>query len=189
MAALADGGFVIAWRSLGQDGSSYGVYAQRYDADGIAVGGEVLVNTRTSSNQLEPSVAGLSGGGYVVIWQSQFQDGSGRGVYGQIYDASGSAVGAEFRVNETTAGDQDEASVAGLPDGGFVVTWTSASQDGSGDGVYQRRFAADGSPYVFTPTFVEDGAAVTIAPSLQLGDVDSATLAGATVAITDHVAG
>ncbi|MBA5775663.1 hypothetical protein H2509_00830, partial [Stappia sp. F7233] len=32
-------------------------------------------------------------------------------------------------------------------------------------------------------------AAVTIAPSLQLGDVDSATLAGATVAITDHVAG
>ena len=30
----ADGDFVIAWQSDGQDGSSYGVYAQRYTASG-----------------------------------------------------------------------------------------------------------------------------------------------------------
>ena len=31
--ALSDGGFVITWQSLGQDGDGYGVYAQRYDAN------------------------------------------------------------------------------------------------------------------------------------------------------------
>ena len=47
--ALDDGGFVVAWTSQNQDGSSYGVYAQRYDATGQTVDGEFRVNTYTSS--------------------------------------------------------------------------------------------------------------------------------------------
>ncbi len=31
-------GFVVAWSSNAQDGSSYGVYAQRYNNDGSANG-------------------------------------------------------------------------------------------------------------------------------------------------------
>ena len=30
VAADSDGGFVVVWESLGQDGSSHGVFAQRY---------------------------------------------------------------------------------------------------------------------------------------------------------------
>jgi hypothetical protein len=44
----ADGDFVVAWDSNLQDGSSYGVYAQRYDAAGQAQGAEFRVNTSTS---------------------------------------------------------------------------------------------------------------------------------------------
>ena len=33
-----------------------------------------------------------------------------------------------------------------LADGGFVVTWSSAGQDGSGLGIYGQRYAADGTP-------------------------------------------
>jgi len=41
--ALADGGYVVTWESWGsQDGSYAGIYAQRYDADGHAVGTTVL---------------------------------------------------------------------------------------------------------------------------------------------------
>jgi hypothetical protein len=36
--ALSDGGWVAAWDSNGQDGDSYGVYQQRYDADGQVYG-------------------------------------------------------------------------------------------------------------------------------------------------------
>jgi len=34
----ADGDFVIAWHSYLQDGSSFGIYAQRYKSDGIKAG-------------------------------------------------------------------------------------------------------------------------------------------------------
>ena len=33
-----------------------------------------------------------------------------------------------------------------MPDGGYVTTWTSEGQDGDGNGVYARRFGANGSP-------------------------------------------
>ena len=39
MAMDADGDFVVAWTSQDQDGSSTGVYAQRYNAAGLPQGG------------------------------------------------------------------------------------------------------------------------------------------------------
>ena len=66
ISALADGGFVIAWDSRNQDSHGKGVFAQRYDSDGTAVGTEFQVNTEELSNQYEPSITGLDGGGFVV---------------------------------------------------------------------------------------------------------------------------
>ena len=34
VASLTDGGFIVSWESSGQDGDSYGIYAQRYGANG-----------------------------------------------------------------------------------------------------------------------------------------------------------
>jgi len=64
--ALADGGFVVTWQSDGQDGSSYGIYAQRYDANGNTQGSEFRVNTYTSNNQSNPSITALNDGGFVL---------------------------------------------------------------------------------------------------------------------------
>ena len=41
------GDFVVAWESQAEDGSNYGIYAQRYNAAGAAQGSEFLVNTYT----------------------------------------------------------------------------------------------------------------------------------------------
>ena len=41
-------------------------------------------------------------------------------------------VGSEFRANTYTTDDQVYSSVTALNDGGFVVTWSSDGQDGSG---------------------------------------------------------
>ena len=53
--------------------------------------------------------------------------------------------GSEFQVNTYTSDNQQEPSVTSLADGGFVVTWMSANQDGSSWGVYGQRYAADGA--------------------------------------------
>ncbi len=145
VAGLDGGGFVVTWYSQNQDGSGYGVYAQRYAADGTASGSEFRVNTYTSSSQYQPSVAALDGGGFVVTWSSSGQDGSDYGIYGQRYAADGTALGSEFRVNTYTSSDQEYPSVAALDGGGFIVTWSSRNQDGSSLGIYGQRYAADGT--------------------------------------------
>jgi Ca2+-binding RTX toxin-like protein len=144
VAVLSSGGFVIAWQSNGQDGGGYGVYAQRYDASGSTIGSEFRINTYTSSDQKLPSIAALSNGGFVVVWESNGQDGSGRGIYGQTYDSSGSAVGGEFLVNTTTSSEQREPWVTGLNGGGFVVTWANYDSTNNYQ-IYAQRFDADGA--------------------------------------------
>jgi Ca2+-binding RTX toxin-like protein len=143
--ALTDGGYVVTWTSLNQDGSGSGIYAQRYDATGVAVGGEVLVNSTTLNDQFDSAVTALADGGYVVTWQSSGQDGSGSGIYAQQYDASGAAVGSEVQVNTFTANGQGDSAVTALADGGYVVTWSSFGQDGSSFGIYAQRYDAVGS--------------------------------------------
>ncbi len=145
IAALNDGGFVVSWMSYGQDGSEYGIYAQRYDASGVAQAGEFRVNTSTSNHQVIPSITELNDGGFVISWSSLEQDGSDYGIYAQRYDSNGVALGSEFRVNTYTIGDQNTLSITALNDGGFVVSWMSNGQDGSDWGVYGKRYDFNGN--------------------------------------------
>ena len=143
---LPDGVFVAIWRSDGPDGTDPGIFGQRYTANGDAAGEEFQVNTHTFLNQTQPSVTDLSDGGFVVTWASNGTDGDSWGVFGQRYDANGEAVGNEFLVNTTITSNQSQPSVAALSDGGFVVTWTSENQDGSGYGIFGQRNDAAGNP-------------------------------------------
>ena len=145
VAGLSGGGFVVTWQSAGQDTSGFGVYGRRYAASGAVASGEFKVNTYWANSQAAPSVAGLSGGGFVVTWQSYGQDTSGNGVYGRRYTASGAVASGEFKVNTYWVDAQAAPSVAGLNDGGFVVTWHSTGQDSSGNGVYGQRYTASGA--------------------------------------------
>jgi hypothetical protein len=148
IAALADGGWVVSWISFAQDSAEgYGIFQQRYDAAGNPIANETQVNTYTYNSQTEPSVTGLADGGWVVTWGSTDQDGDSYGIYQQRFDAGGSAVSAETQVNTYTTGVQFFPSVTALADGGWVVTWQSAGQDGDNYGIYQQRFDADGNVF------------------------------------------
>jgi hypothetical protein len=114
VAGLPTGGFVVTWQSYGQDGSDYGVYGQRYDAGGAAVGIEFRANTSTQGAQVDPSVAPLRGGGFVITWQSA-------GIFAQRYDSTGAAAGPEFQVS-----GGKHPTTAGLKNGGFVIAWASS---------------------------------------------------------------
>jgi len=142
----ADGDFVVVWQSMAQDGSAYAVVARRYNASGVTQGGEFVVNTYTANSQVGPSVAMDTDGNFVVVWQSDGQDGDSGGVYGQRFDALGNRVGSEFQVNTYTTNWQGHPSVAMDPDGDVVVAWDSWGQDGDSRGVYGQRFDALGNP-------------------------------------------
>jgi hypothetical protein len=148
--AAADGDFVVAWTGQGvppgQDGSLAGVFAQRFNRRGQRRGGEFLVNTYTANSQGAPCLASTDEGDFVVTWTDSGppfghgQDGSASGVFGQLFDAGGRRWGPEFQVNSYTTGSQGGGCPAALPGGDFVVTWQSNLQDGSGGGIFGRRF-------------------------------------------------
>lgn len=146
IAADAAGNFVVVWQSYGEDGSTWGIFAQRYASSGVPLGPEFRVNTYTTNSQVFPSVARAPSGNFVIAWQSRDQDGSVYGVYAQRYTSSGTTLGAEFRVNTFVTTTQALPSVSVDQFGNFVVVWADVSQDGSGVGVFGQRFASSGAP-------------------------------------------
>ena len=142
VAMADDGSYVVVWESQ-SEGDGYGVYAQRFDAAGNALGAETLVNTYTTGDQDSAAVAMSATGEFVVVWESTDQDGSNTGIYAQRFDASGTKVGAEFRVNTTTTGQQAYPEVAMDAAGNFVVLFIM--NDGGGNGVFIQRFDSAGN--------------------------------------------
>jgi len=136
------GNFVVAWQSYGQDGDGAGIFARRYDKFGNSTN-EFRVNTYTTGYQSQPDVASDGGGNFVVVWNSNGQDGDGGGIFGQRFDNSGTAVGSEFAVNSYTTGDQQYPVVAVDGAGDFVVAWVGAGPTAS-KGIFARRYNAAG---------------------------------------------
>jgi hypothetical protein len=147
VAVDAAGNFVVVWHTLStaQDPFS-GVFGQRYAGSGAPLGTLFHVNTYTTDHQIVSSVAADASGNFVVVWQSNAQDGSGFGVFGQRFASTGAPLGSEFRVNTYTSGSQSYPSVAADPSGSFVVVWQSTTQDGSGDGVFGQRYDSSAAP-------------------------------------------
>ncbi|MEZ5428821.1 MAG: hypothetical protein R2747_21430 [Pyrinomonadaceae bacterium] len=140
------GEFIFVWCSTAQDGSANGIFGQRYDAAGVPQGGEFQVNSFTAGNQTYPAVAIDNSNNFVVVWESQNQDGSGTGVYGQRFNAAGVKLGGEFQINTFTFNNQKNPYISKDGAGNFFVIWTSSGQDGSGDGVFGKRYDAIGNP-------------------------------------------
>lgn len=161
------GDFVVVWSSTGQDGSAEGVFAQRYLGGGFPLGPEFRVNTTTMGPQRAPSVVGNGAGGFLVVWEGYSPGVQGFDIYGQRYANDGVPAGGEFRVNAYTTGLQRFPSVGG---GGadFMIAWQSATQDGSGYGVYAQRCAPAGGPvgpeFRVNTTTALDQTAPSVAP-------------------------
>ena len=119
----AQGNFVIVWNSYLQDGSSNGIFGQRFDSNCKPASGEFQINTKTSGNQREPSVAMDAGGNFVVAWYGPGED--IEDIFARRFNANGQPLGSEFRVNTYTNDRQLYPRVAMDNDGGFIIVWES----------------------------------------------------------------
>ncbi len=118
VACDAAGDFVVTWseQDMINGQLDWNVWAQRYGASQTLVGTPFMVNTTTADVQAYSSVAMDALGGIVITWQSLNQDGSGWGVYGQRFNASGLPLGGQNEAQLMT--------VAGSPTGGtFTLNW------------------------------------------------------------------
>lgn len=151
VAALEDGGWILSWTErfghrLGAD-----IVAQRYDADGDAVGAAFVVNDRRVGSQQTRAdtgdhLAALADGGWVVVWTdaSGSNDLDRMDIRARVYGPGGKAEGPSFTVNTSVKGNQDDASVAAVGDG-FVVAWVSPRQDENWLSIVAQRYDGDGA--------------------------------------------
>ena len=119
MAHLANGSVVMAWNIN--------------DGDGLGIGGTILapdgthqdfsVTGNTIGNQQFPSVTVLANGNFIVSWGDEDL---GK-VLAQIFNNEGTKLGAEFQINTTILGTQEQPDLLALPLGGFVAVWIDGS--------------------------------------------------------------
>lgn len=139
---LANGNFVVMYRSYG---AAYfqGIKAQIFQPNGVEVtpvGEHYLIPYTT----LPLSIASLTAGGFVVVWEQNDGGSFGNEVYAQIFDDTGSTSVSAFKVNSYTTNRQGSPKVAGLSSGRFVVVWESDAEDASGYGIYGKIYGPAG---------------------------------------------
>jgi hypothetical protein len=121
-----DGGFVAV--GLRRSGTSFQLFAKRYDGNGHRLGKAVVVNQRPILDQDRDrqgfAVASDAAGGFVVVWQRPPQPGLPGGIFARRFAPSGVPRGGELAV-EGPVGITDSPTVAVAPDGAFVVLWNS----------------------------------------------------------------
>jgi hypothetical protein len=104
VAVGANGDYVIVWNGRSAISDGWDIYAQRYRADGTALGEEVRVNSAASYEQYQASVAMDGAGNYVVTWysSSNANNSSSYDVYLRRFAANGTALGGEGEVRVNT---------------------------------------------------------------------------------------
>src|SRR5215217_2259903 len=167
VSALANGGWVVTWQS-NQTGN-YGIYQSVYTSDGtLAVdpNGNVIANqevvTAASNNQQVPTVVGLAGGGWAVIWET-IQNNGTSDLRQAVYNPDGSFAGET--VVSSAGNSQAAPSASALPSGGYVLVWQT-KEDGNND-IHQRVYNASGVPLA-AETVVTNASSNQTAPSVSV---------------------
>ena len=165
VAALANGGFAVAWVSEqeqmafnlnGMDNTngsspavigsgSVDIYARLYNSNGVAQGSEFLVDTNALSPCANPGVAAAADGSFLIAWSGRdtVNPTNGWDIYARTFSSAG-VGGTTTLVNTHLPGNQysPHLSVIG---GDYLIVWTSLGQDGSREGVYGQFVHEDGS--------------------------------------------
>ncbi|MFH1531980.1 MAG: serine/threonine-protein kinase [Pseudomonadota bacterium] len=139
-------GFVAVWQDGAADGQDTGVVWRRFDRDGRPDGDAVVVNTYTEDAQDAPSVVVGPDDRFLVTWDSLFQDGSGWGVFAQLFDRQGRPLHEELQINQLSAHNQDNSVAAAFADGRFLVVWQTQSEDAIHTDIRARSITVDGQP-------------------------------------------
>jgi hypothetical protein len=103
---------------------------------------EQRVNTFTYSTQHEQALDIAPNGNILVAWGSRRQEAGSYGVFAQLLDPLGRAIGTELHINEYLPGGQKEPAVAYAPNGDAFLAWCSqGGQDGQAGGIYLRKLS------------------------------------------------
>lgn len=164
---LTNGNIVVTWAD---SDFSNAVHYRIYDENLDAVSPVETVDTAgLSGSHRHPDVAALTGGGFVIVWESN-SGATEHDIFAQRYTNGGAADGARIAVNNSSGTFDELPSVAGLADGGFAI-----AHDRSSDGAttaWHAVYDGDGSVRLADAQFDAAGSTNTQMDVLGLSNGD-----------------
>ncbi len=144
VAATTDGNFVVVWSRVVPLSSDTEVRMRRFVPQGNPISDAVVLDTFSSSG-FRPRVAGLAGGGFVVVWEQVLSMGGGAmpegpytSAYGRVFDWNASPVGETFNGwNGKVFGSAYPVAVTF--ENGFTLFWNASPYDAFGNMSIQGR--------------------------------------------------
>ena len=101
-----NGSFAVTWSSRS------GVFLRRFNARGVPLGSQVLVD----SNADQSSLAMRPDGSFILFRHAL-------NLLARRYGADGEPDGVDVQINQTAVNSTQSQNVAATPDGGFVASW------------------------------------------------------------------
>ena len=142
IAELANGNVAVTYQKNIQ--STNGDIWVRVMTDTGTPVSSLAVDTSINVDSLDPAIAGLSGGGFVVVWVERAADNSTE-IYARRYDASNAAIGGKTLI-DTGGSVNDQPEVLALADGGYAIAYRDNGWNArSGDDITMKIFNGDGS--------------------------------------------
>lgn len=86
---------------------------------------DITASTNNTFNKSNVDIAGSINQNFVVTWVSEGQDGSGKGIFAQLFNKDNIKMGNEFQVNLSTSSIQTNPKVTMTNSGNFIITWQS----------------------------------------------------------------
>ncbi|WP_238365866.1 Ig-like domain-containing protein [Mesobacterium pallidum] len=143
--ALAGGNFVVSWLSADDAGNSQ-LSAAIFTSGGSLVRNHSAISFSSTDTVWPAEIAALTGGGYVAAYVSR--DDTSTEITARVYDAMGNFAVSEIPIasGPNVGTTLQQADVAALAGGGFIVTWTEddTAFDPDGLGIKARIFDAAG---------------------------------------------
>lgn len=152
VAALPDGGFIIAWQKVILPLADYGydVLARAFKSDGTFSTSVFRISESTLDHQVRPQVAVFPDGRILFVWEDD--NDTYRQLRYRIYDEEFNAEGSDDSVVTNTQDEPYSSKVAILSDGTALVAWHRREGVVFVDQVRMRRI--DSEVGVFGPTYL-----------------------------------
>jgi hypothetical protein len=126
-ASLGDGGYVVVWydSSLVHNPLGHAIVAQKYDAAGHKVGGEVKISQFTNGDQYTPAITAMPDGGVAIAYVDVFTGDAD--IYVRRYDVNLKLL----RTDNIDLGANwtNQPKITAFADNSYVVTYTTGATE------------------------------------------------------------
>ncbi|MCJ7581522.1 MAG: hypothetical protein MUP98_13430 [Candidatus Aminicenantes bacterium] len=132
--------YLFCWHRHQYDENAYDIFARKMDPSLTILIPEFKVNLTTQDWQVFPRIDTDGNGSFIVVWESQEQDGNSSSIFAQIFDSQGNILEQEFQVSDPSQGRREAPEVKMISRQKYLSIWQATQPSSSKRDIYAKIF-------------------------------------------------